>query len=105
MSNYLEAPTEVARPRFSTVSTLASFALIGIALAAVAGSFAYFGGWFSPNDLTPARFTDGFEEVNGVHPASVATMPRGWAFPGSLKATGMASVSRKRSSFNRGACP
>src|SRR4029077_6419809 len=67
MSNYLEAPTEVARSRPSTVGTLASFALIGIALAAVAGSFAYFGGWFSPNDLTPARFTDGFEQVNGVH--------------------------------------
>src|SRR5919106_3176419 len=68
MSNYLGAPTEVARPRLSTVSTLARFALIGVALAAVAGSFAYFGGWLTPNDLTPARFTDGFEYVNGVHP-------------------------------------
>ena len=37
MSNYLEAPTEAARPRPSTVSTLASFALIGIALAVFLG--------------------------------------------------------------------
>ena len=28
--------------------TLARFALIGVALAAVAGTFAYLGGWFSP---------------------------------------------------------
>jgi catalase len=48
-------------------STLARFALIGVALAAVAGTFAYFGGWFTPNELTPARFVDGFEQVNGVH--------------------------------------
>jgi hypothetical protein len=38
MSSFLEAPTEVARPHPGTVSTLASFALIGIALAAVADS-------------------------------------------------------------------
>jgi hypothetical protein len=31
MSSFLEAPTEVARPHPGTVSTLASFALIGIA--------------------------------------------------------------------------
>ena len=48
-------------------STLARFALIGVVLAAVAATFAYFGGWFTPNELTPARFTDGFEYVNGVH--------------------------------------
>jgi hypothetical protein len=33
MSNYFEAPTEVARPRLSTVSTLASFALICVGSA------------------------------------------------------------------------
>src|SRR5919106_5227192 len=68
MSNYLGAPTEVARPRVGTVSTLPRLVLIGVALAAVSGAFAYFGGWLTPNDLTPARFTDVFEYVNGVHP-------------------------------------
>src|SRR5713226_6331670 len=61
------APAEAERPRLGRASTLARFALIGVALAAVAGTFAYFGGWFTPNDLTPARFVDGFEQVNGVH--------------------------------------
>src|SRR5437588_9752754 len=68
MLNQLEAPAELERPRLGTASALARFALIGVALAAVIGTFAYLGGWFTPNDLTPARFIDGFEQVNGVHP-------------------------------------
>src|SRR4029077_11702072 len=67
MSNYLEAPAEVARPRLSTAGTVARLTLIGVALAAVAGTFAYLGGWLTPNALTPARFTDAFEHVDGVH--------------------------------------
>ncbi len=54
-----KTPREAARPRLGRASTLARFALIGAALAAVAGTFAYLGGWLTPNDLTPARFTDG----------------------------------------------
>jgi catalase len=67
MSNVPRVPVEAARQRLSTASTLARLALIGVALAAVIGTFAYFGGWFTPNDLTPARFTDAFEHVDGVH--------------------------------------
>src|SRR5437588_783622 len=62
-----EAPADVERPRLGKASTLARFALIGVALAAVAGTFAYLGGWLTPNELTPFRFVDGFEQVNGVH--------------------------------------
>src|SRR6266478_5836961 len=67
MSNDLKAPAAAERPPLGKASTLARFALIGVALAAVAGTFADFGGWFSANELTPARFTDGFEQVNRVH--------------------------------------
>src|SRR5438270_7144839 len=66
MSNYREAPAEAGRPSLGKTGTLARCALIGLALAAVAGMFAYLGGWLTPKDLTPARFADGFEEVNGV---------------------------------------
>ena len=59
MSNGLK-PAEAEQPRLGKASTLARLALIGVALAAVVGTFAYLGGWFTPNDLTPARFTDGF---------------------------------------------
>ncbi len=67
MSIDLKATAGAARPRLGMASALARFAVIGVALAAVAGTFAYFGGWFTPNELTPARFVDGFEQVNGVH--------------------------------------
>jgi len=82
MSNYLEAPTEVARPRLSTASTLARFALIGIALVAVAGSFAYLGGWFSPNDLTPARVHPPAHHC--CHPQDLPPLDadRSWPRPG-----------------------
>ena len=67
MAIHNESPPD-ARPRLSTAGTVARLTLIGIALAGVAGTFAYLGGWLTPNALTPARFTNGFEEVNGVHP-------------------------------------
>ncbi|MGA2706580.1 MAG: catalase [Isosphaeraceae bacterium] len=66
MSNGLK-PAEAEQPRLGKASTLTRFALIGVALAAVVATFAYFGGWFTPNDLTPARFTDAFEHVDGAH--------------------------------------
>src|SRR6185503_19198727 len=62
--------SETTRPMEITLKThraLARFAMIGAALAAVTATFVYFGGWFTPHELTPARFTDGFERVNGVH--------------------------------------
>jgi catalase len=61
------APAEAARQRLGKANTLARLASIGAALAAVVGTFAYLGGWFTPKDLTPARFTDVFERVAGVH--------------------------------------
>jgi catalase len=66
-TNGLEAPPGAERPPLGKANKLARFAVIGIALATVLVTFAYFGGWFAPNDLTPARFVDGFEQVNGVH--------------------------------------
>lgn len=66
MSNGLK-PADAEQPCLGKASTLTRLALIGVALAAVVTTFAYFGGWFTPNDLTPARFTDGFEHVNGAH--------------------------------------
>jgi len=69
-------------------STLARFALIGGTLAAVIGTFAYFGGWFAPNDLTPARFTDGFEHVAGVHPGFRRNHAKGVGVSGFFESNG-----------------
>ena len=67
MLTYREAPAVSERQRLGKASALARLAVIGAALASVAGAFAYFGGWLTPNALTPARFTDAFEHVDGVH--------------------------------------
>ena len=57
-----------APPCLGRAGTLARLSLIAVTLAAVAGTFAYLGGWLTPNELTPARFTDAFEQVDGTHP-------------------------------------
>src|SRR5262249_27013325 len=67
-STHLEATARFERQRLSKAGTLARFALPAVALAAIAGAFAYLGGWLTPNELTPAQFTDAFEQVDGVHP-------------------------------------
>src|SRR5215471_11890062 len=88
MSNCVEAPAKAERPSLSKASTLARFALIGAALTAVAGTFAYLGGWFTPNELTPARFTDGFEQVNGAHPGFRRNHAKGVGVSGFFESNG-----------------
>ena len=63
MSNDPKAAVEAERRRLGTAAVLARFALVGVALVGVAGTFAYLGGWFTPHELTPARFVDGFESL------------------------------------------
>src|SRR5258708_15385697 len=87
MSNEFK-PTEAERQRLGKASALARTSLIGVALAAIVGTFAYLGGWFTPNDLTPARFTDGFEEVNGVHPGFRRNHARGVGVSGFFESNG-----------------
>jgi catalase len=88
MSNYLEAPPGAVRPRLGKTNTLARLALIGVVLTAVAGTFAYFGGWLTPNDLTPARFTDAFEQVNGTHPGFRRNHAKGVGISGFFDSNG-----------------
>ena len=44
----------------------ARLAATGIVVLGVAGAFLYLGDWFNPEALTPARFADGFERVDGI---------------------------------------
>src|SRR5205814_3815042 len=64
------------------------FAVIGVALAAVIGTFAYVGGWLTPNALTPARVTDGFEHVDGVHPGFCRNHGKGVGVSGFFESNG-----------------
>ena len=105
MSNDLEAPAVTERQRFGTVSTLGRFALVGATLAAVVGTFAYFGGWFTPNDLTPARLTDAFEQVDGVHPGFRRNHAKGLGVSGFFKSNGNGVRLSKAVVFRPGRLP
>jgi catalase len=105
MSNDPKAPAEAERQPLGTASTVARFVLIGVALAAVGGTFAYLGGWFSPQELTPARFTDGFEQVNGVHPGFRRNHAKGVGVSGSFASNGEGVRLSKATVFRAGSVP
>jgi catalase len=88
MSNDARAPVDAERPRLGRAGTLARFALISVALAAVVGTLGYFGGWFTPNELTPARLTDAFEQVDGIHPGFRRNHAKGLGVSGYFESNG-----------------
>ena len=104
MSIYQEAPPD-APPPLGTAGTMARLTLIGVALAAVAGTFAYLGGWLTPNALTPARFTDGFEEVDGVHPGFRRNHAKGVGVSGYFESNGNGVRLSKSVVFQPGRVP
>src|SRR5947209_20085161 len=105
MSIDLKPRAGVARPRLSRAGTLARFALIGVAIAAVAGTFAYLGGWLTPSELTPAKFVDGFEEVNGVHPGFRRNHAKGVGVSGFFESNGKGVRLSKATVFQPGRAP
>src|SRR6202795_2809309 len=102
MLNVPGDPAGAARKGLGKANTLARFALIGVALAAVIGTFAYFGGWFTPNDLTPARFADGFEHVAGVHSGFRRNHAKGLGVAGYFESNGNGVRLSKAVIFQRG---
>ena len=57
--------TENQPAPLSERSKLARLAGIGVVILSVVGGFLYLGGWFSPYELTQARFVNGFQKVYG----------------------------------------
>jgi catalase len=100
-----KAPAEAERPRLGKASTLARFALIGVALAAVIGTFAYFGGWLTPKELTPARLTDAFEEVDGIHSGFRRNHAKGVGVSGFFESNGNGVRLSKAAVFRPGRVP
>src|SRR6516225_124432 len=104
MAIHQESPLD-ARPPFNTAGAVARLTLIGVALAAVAGTFAYLGGWLTPNALIPARFVDGFEEVNGVHPGFRRNHAKGVGVSGLFESNGNGVRLSKAAVFQPGRVP
>ena len=105
MSNYLEAPLDARPGPQHGRQRLARLTLIGIALAGVAGTFANLGGWFTLNALTPARFTNGFEEVNSVHSGFRRNHAKGVGVSGFFESNGNGVRLSKAAVFQAGRVP
>src|SRR2546430_16022873 len=105
MSIDLKTPAGVARPRLGKAGTLARFALIGVALAVVAGTFAYLGGWLTPGELTPARFADAFEQADGTHPGFRRNHAKGVGVSGFFESNGTGARFSKAVVFRPGRVP
>jgi catalase len=104
MSNESKS-ADADQQRLGPAHTLARLATIGIALAIVGGTFAYLGGWFTPNALTPARFTDGFEDVDGVHPGFRRNHAKGVGVSGFFESNGDGIRLSKAAVFQAGRTP
>jgi catalase len=92
-------------PALGRASLLARLAAIGIVIASVVSAFAYVGGWFSPHRLTPARFIDTFEKVNGIHPGFRRNHAKGVCVTGFFDSNGDGVRLSKAVAFRRGRVP
>jgi catalase len=105
MSSHLEASVETGRQPLNIAGTVVRFALIGVALAVVAGGFAYLGGWLTPRDLTPAGFIDAFEHINGVHAGFRRNHAKGVGVSGFFESNGTGVRFSKAVVFQGGRVP
>src|SRR5579863_3254874 len=100
-----EMEAQGARPKPRTTSLLAGLIFIAVALLLVAGTFLWLGGWFTPNLLTPARLTDGFEQVAGVHPGFRRNHAKGLGVSGFFESNGKGGRLSKAAVFKSGRVP
>ncbi len=77
----------------------------GIAVLGVAGTFLYLGGWFNPGALTPARFANGFERVDGIHSGFRLNHAKGVCVNGSFESNGRGTRLSRSAVFKAGRVP
>ena len=80
-------------------------AIIGLLVLIIVASFAYVAGWLSPGVLTPARFADGFEQVNGIHGGFRRNHAKGVCISGSFQSNGQGTRLSKAAVFRAGNLP
>ncbi|MEB0079550.1 catalase family peroxidase [Pseudomonas sp. CCI3.2] len=79
------------KPPLSAASTVFRLAGIAVVVAAAAGIFAYVGGYFDPQRLTPKLFTDRLEQSNGIHPGFRRNHSKGVCVAGYFESNGAAA--------------
>lgn len=86
-------------------SQLARLAAIGAVVGAVAASFAWTGGFFSPDRLGQARMIDAFEAANGPHPGFRRNHAKGVCLGGYFDSNGAGARLSKAEVFQPGRVP
>ena len=99
------ASTENQPAPLSVSSTLARLAGIGVVILCVVGGFLYLGGWFSPHELTPIRFVNGFEKVFGIHSGFRRNHAKGMCVSGFFDSNGQGMRLSKAAVFQTGRVP
>jgi catalase len=97
--------TESAPPPLTSASLLLRLAAIGLILFIVLVAFAYTGGWLPPERLTPIKFTDRFEAVNGVYPGFRRNHAKGLCLIGVFDSNGQGQRLSKAVVFEPGRIP
>jgi catalase len=89
----------------SVSNTLARLATIGVVILSVVAGFLYLGGWFSPHELTPIRFVNGFQKVFGIHSGFRRNHAKGMCVSGFFDSNGQGTHLSKAVVFESGRVP
>jgi catalase len=98
-------PAERQLPPLTRANRFVRFGGIGVVLLSVAAVFLFLGGWFNPEALTPARFADGFERVDGIHSGFRLNHAKGVCVSGLFDSNGRGTRLSKAVVFEAGRVP
>ena len=99
------SPAETHRAHPTAENMFARMTSIGVLLLGVVGAFLFTGGWLSPQKLTPARFVDEFERVNGIHSSFRRNHAKGLGVRGFFDSNGQGAHLTKAVVFRSGRVP
>ena len=105
LPNDSTASTENHLAPLNKGGALPRLAGIAVVILAVAGGFLYLGGWFSPNALTPKRFVDGFQRVDGIYSGFRRNHAKGVGVSGFFDSNGQGARFSKAVVFQAGRVP
>lgn len=98
-------PTEKQPAALTSRSRLARLTVIGVVILGVAAAFLYLGGWFAPRAVTPTRFVDAFEGVDGIHSGFRRNHAKGVGVSGFFESNGRGTRLSKAIVFRTGRIP
>ena len=92
-------------PALTRGSRLRRLSAIGVVILSVVAAFLYLGGWFTPHALTPSRFVDGFEHIDGLHSGFRRNHAKGLGVKGTFESNGQGTRLSKAVVFRTGRMP